>query len=174
MAMAKTDAGQKVLKDRRSGLTPRQRAALIMIDGQRSVDDLLAATSAGGITRADIDHLVQLGLVSEQPAQQGQPQAQAQASVRAQADPQPARQRPIRTHSEEDFTDSSSLGWGRYVRAYGIATELSAELARKDVELSLAIDAAGTIEELESLAPRIRAAVGPVKFARLEAALKAR
>jgi hypothetical protein len=168
MIMAKTDAGLKVLRDRRSGLSPRQRAALILIDGQRSVEDLLAATSAGGITRADIDHLVQLGLVAQQAAKDGQqPQAQEQAAAAA------ARQRQVRAQ-EQDFTDSSSIGWGRYVRAYGIATELSAELSRKDVELSLAIDAAGTVEELEALAPRIRAAVGPAKFARLEAALKAR
>jgi hypothetical protein len=168
MIMAKTDAGLKVLRDRRSGLSPRQRAALILIDGQRSVEDLLAATSAGGITRADIDHLVQLGLVAQQAAKAGQqPQAQEQAAAAA------ARQRQVRAQ-EQDFTDSSSIGWGRYVRAYGIATELSAELSRKDVELSLAIDAAGTVEELEALAPRIRAAVGPAKFARLEAALKAR
>jgi hypothetical protein len=170
MIMAKTDAGLKVLRDRRSGLSPRQRAALILIDGQRSVEDLLAATSAGGITRADIDHLVQLGLVAQQAAKAGQqPQVQEQPQAAAAA----ARQRQVRPQ-EQDFTDSSSIGWGRYVRAYGIATELSAELSRKDVELSLAIDAAGTVEELEALAPRIRAAVGPAKFARLEAALKAR
>lgn len=149
MPMVKTDEGLRMLKDRRSGLSPRQRAALILVDGQRSLEDVLAATSAGGITRADIDRLLELGLVAEH-----------------QAMPE-----PIRTRSS-DFTDSSSLGWGRYVRAYGIATELSAELSRKDAELALAIDAAGSIEDLEALAPRIRAAVGPAKFARLEQALK--
>lgn len=150
MAMVKTDEGLRMLKDRRGGLSPRQRAALILIDGQRSLEDVLAATSAGGITRADIEKLLELGLVAEQTD----------------------LPEPIRTKNP-DFTDSSSLGWGRYVRAYGIATELTAELARKDTRLSLAIEAAGSIEELEALAPLIRAAVGPEKFARLEAALKA-
>lgn len=152
MPMAKTDEGLRMLKDRRSGLTPRQRAALILVDGQRSLEDVLAATSAGGVTRADIERLLELGLVAEQ--------AGGAAG--------------IRTRPAPEFLDSTSVGWGRYVRAYGIATELSAELARREPELSLAIDAAGSLEELEALAPRIRAAVGPSRFARLEAALKAR
>lgn len=155
MTIAKTDEGLRVLKDRRSGLPPRQRAALILIDGQRSVDDLLAATSAGGITRADIERLVELGLAAEQLVP-----------------PRPPRE-PGRG-AAPDFTDSSSQLWDRYVRAYGIATQLAADLPRRDAELALAIDAAGSLEELEALAPRIRAAVGPVKFARLEAALRAR
>jgi hypothetical protein len=46
MTMAKTDEGLRSLKDRRSGLSPRQRAALILIDGQRSVEEVLSV--AGG------------------------------------------------------------------------------------------------------------------------------
>jgi hypothetical protein len=149
MTIAKTDAGLQVLRDRRSGLSPRQRAALILIDGQRSLDEVLGATSAGGITRADIERLLELGLVAEQLIPQ-----------------RPARE------PEADFTDSTSAGWDHYVRAYGIATELAAQLGRRDTQLALAIEAAGTIAELDALAPRLREAVGPVKFARLEAALR--
>jgi len=150
MTIAKTDAGVRSLKDRRSGLSPRQRAALILIDGQRSVEDVLAVTS-GGISRADIDQLLEMGLVAE-----------------LLTPPRPPRP------AEEDFTDSSHAGWDQYVRAYGIATELAAELGRKDIQLALAVEAAGTIAELDALAPRLREAVGPVKFARLEAALRMR
>jgi len=151
MTMAKTDTGVQVLKDRRSGLSPRQRAALILIDGQRSVQDVLAATCAAGVTQADIDRLLALGLVAEQLV--------------------PRRPAPA---PGPEFTDSTSAGWDRYVRAYGIATELAAQLARKDIELALAVEAAGTLAELDALAPRLREAVGPVKFARLEAALRMR
>jgi hypothetical protein len=151
MTMAKTDAGLRVLKDRRSGLSPRQRVALILIDGQRSIEEVLAATSASGITRADIDRLAELGLVTEQLVP-----------------PRPARPQV------PDFTDSSMAGWDQYVRAYGIATELAAQLDRKDIELALAVEAAGTTAELDALAPKLRQALGPVKFARLEAALRMR
>lgn len=155
MIMAKTDAGLRMLKDRRSGLSPRQRAALIMIDGQRSLEEVLAATSAAGITRADIERLVELGLVAEQ-LRQLEP-ASIEAGV-----------------SQPAFLDSTSVGWERYVRAYGIATDLTAQLGHRDDGLALAVEAAGTLQELEALAPRIRAAVGPVRFARLEAALRPR
>jgi hypothetical protein len=151
MTLAKTEAGLRVLKDRRSGLSPRQRAALIVIDGQRSLEEVLAATAAGGITRADIERLAELGLVTD-----------------LLVPPRPAQP------PSADFTDSSMAGWDQYVRAYGIATELAAQLDRKDIELALAVEAAGTIAELDALAPRLREAVGPVKFARLEAALRMR
>jgi len=151
MTMAKTDAGVRVLKDRRGGLSPRQRAALILIDGQRSVEEVLAVTSAGGITRADIELLAERGLVTEQLVP-----------------PRPAQPR------DAEFTDSSMAGWEQYVRAYGVATELAAQLGRKDIQLALAVEAAGTIAELDALAPQLREALGPVKFARLEAALRMR
>ena len=143
MTMAKTDAGVRVLKNRQGGLTPRQRAALILFDGQRSLEDVLAATAPGGVTRADIDRLVQMGLVADQPA-------------------------------ELQFPDSGLPGTAereRYLQAYGIATMLLAELGPKWSSLHLAVEAASDLQELEELSPRIRAAVGPRKFAELEAIL---
>lgn len=146
MTLAKTDAGLRILKDRHSGLSPRQRAALILFDGQRSLDDVLAATAPGGVTRDDIEHLMALGLVAE-----------------------PAPGTP-------SFSDSGPGGIDRdrYLQAYAIATALTAGLGPKWGSLNLAVEAAGNLEELEALAPGIRSAVGPLKFARLEAALKPR
>ena len=68
MTMSKTTAGHQVLKERSAGLSPRQRAALILFDGKRTVQDVLAVTSPTGVTSADIDRLVQMGLVAEQGA----------------------------------------------------------------------------------------------------------
>src|ERR1700746_512914 len=65
MTLAKTEAGQQVLKDRSVALTPRQRAALILVDGKRSSLDVLGATAAAGVTRPDIDKLLELGPVTE-------------------------------------------------------------------------------------------------------------
>jgi hypothetical protein len=146
MTLSKTDAGLRMLKDRTSGLSPRQRAALILFDGQRSLDDVLAATSGGGITRADIEHLVSLGLVAELPP--GVP----------------------------TFSDSGpgGLDRDRYLQAYAVATALTSELGGKWGNLNLAVEAAGNLEELEALSSRIRSAVGPLKFARLEALIRAR
>jgi hypothetical protein len=144
MTLAKTDAGVRVLKNRQGGLTPRQRAALILFDGQRSLEDVLAATSAGGVTRADIERLLQMGLVAEQPP-------------------------------ELRFPDSGLPGTAereRYLQAYEFATELTAGLDGKWANLNLAVEAADSLEALQELAPRIRQAVGPTQFARLEALLR--
>jgi hypothetical protein len=144
MTLAKTDAGLRMLKDRASGLSPRQRAALILFDGQRSLEQVLAATS-GGVSREDIEHLLELGLVADQPPAQ-------------------------------PFSDSGPGGLerDRYLQAYAIATALTAELGGKWGNLDLAVEAANNLEELEALAPRIRSAVGPVQFAKLEALLRPR
>jgi hypothetical protein len=145
MTLAKTDAGLRMLKDRHSGLSQRQRAALILFDGQRSLHDVLAVTAPGGVTREDIERLMELGLVAELP-------------------PMPA------------FSDSGpgGLDRDRYLQAYGIATALTAALDGKWGDLNLSVEAAENLEDLQALAPRIRAAVGPLKFARLEAILKPR
>jgi hypothetical protein len=146
VTLAKTDAGLRMLKDRASGLSPRQRAALILFDGQRSLEDVLAATSPGGVTRADIEHLLAMGLVAELAA------------------------------GMQPFTDSGpgGLDRDRYRQAYAVATALTGELGGKWGNLNLAVEAANTLEELQALAPRIRAAVGPLKSAKLDAVLKPR
>jgi hypothetical protein len=76
----------------------------------------------------------------------------------------------------QPFSDSGpgGLDRDRYLQAYGIATQLTAELGSKWGSLNLAVEAAGNLEELEALAASIRAAVGPLKFARLDAALRHR
>ena len=62
MIPVKTAAGQQVLKDRSVPLSLRQRAALIVIDGKRSLAELLQGS---GVTPEDVQRLFQLGLVAE-------------------------------------------------------------------------------------------------------------
>jgi hypothetical protein len=60
----RTAAGQAALTRRTRELTPRQRTALFMVDGKRSVDIVLALASQAGAKAADFSALVALGLVS--------------------------------------------------------------------------------------------------------------
>jgi len=60
----RTAAGQAALRRRTRELTPRQRTALFMVDGKRSVDIVLALASQAGARAADFSELVTLGLVS--------------------------------------------------------------------------------------------------------------
>ena len=149
MIPAKTASGQQVLKDRSVTLTPRQRAAFILIDGKRSVDDVLIATSAAGVTRADIELLFQLGVVAAGGTQ------------------------PV-TPSANDETPRHATPQERYKAAYPVATRLTAGMGLRGVRLNLAVEAAGSFEDLRALAPRILDAVGAEKFAELDAALRGR
>lgn len=141
MPISKTAAGHQVLKDRSAGLPRRLRAALILIDGHRSLEAVLAATEASGVTRQDIERLQAMGLVSDEPG-----------------DSYPV-----------PLLDAGGDARRRYTEAYVLATGLTAASGRRD--LHLAVEGAGSLEELQALAPRILAAVGPLRFGRLRAAL---
>lgn len=149
MKLVKTEAGQRVLKDRSVSLTPRQRAAFILCDARNTLEHVLAVTKAVGVTRDDIQHLLDQGLIA--PLQDEKEVAVEQAQVALHArDPQQ-----------------------RYQDAYPIATRLTASLGLKGFRLNLAVEHAGNYEELRALAPRIRDAVGDEAFAPLERALNA-
>jgi hypothetical protein len=153
MLVAKTDLGLRVIQDKSIPLTPRQRAALILVDGKRSLKDLQAAMAAAGIAQPELDRLFELGLVQDQ-------NPQATAAERAAEE---AAQRHKKRNARE-----------RYAEAYPIATKLTASLGLRGFRLNLAVEAAGSYEDLLALAPKIREAVGPERFARLDAALNDR
>ena len=144
MIPVKTSAGQQVLKDRSVTLTPRQRAVFILIDGKRSLDDVLQSTAAAGVTREDVDRLFELGLVAD-----SSPAIELAAAPAA--DPRTPQQ--------------------RYAEAYPIATKLTASLGLRGVRLNLAVEGATSYEDLLALSPKIRDAVGTEKFAPLAKAL---
>ena len=145
MIPAKTPAGLQVLKDRSAAdLTPRQRTALIMIDGKRSLAEVLAA----GATPEDIERLFDLELVT-------------QASSEAATIPAPLAAMPTAKPSPQQ----------RYAEAYPIASRLTAGLGLRGFRLNLAVEAAAGYEDLVALSAKIREAVGADKFAPLALAL---
>lgn len=142
MSMSKTAAGHQVLKDRSAGLPQRLRAALILIDGHRTMEDVLAATEHSGVTRTDIDRLVAMGLVADEPG-----------------DSYPV---PLLTEYSMETSERE-----RYMKAYDLATHLTAALGARGSHLNLAVEGAASLEELQALASRIREAVGAARFAPL-------
>ena len=167
MPIAKTEAGLQVMKDRSVALSPRQRSVLILIDGRRSLEEVVAASVAIGSGRNDVEHLLGLGLITElrdesRPA--GSPGAEALPASAPEALDEPASAAPgdpgdVRTPQQ------------RYQDAYPIAARLTAELGLRGFRLNLAVEAAGNYEQLRQLAPKILGAVGQSKFAPLRRAL---
>jgi uncharacterized protein YcbX len=167
MVLVKTQAGQQALKDRHGSLSSRQRSAFILFDGKRSTAEILSATAAMGITLDDIQAMVDQGLL-EPVSRQGQPGSPV--TLAGQASAQPAGAAPA--------SPAGVVGEGsgrspkeRYQAAYPIATELTAALGLRGFRLNLAVEGAGSFEDLAALAPKIREAVGDAKFDRLDKAL---
>ncbi|RYF30598.1 MAG: hypothetical protein EOO23_04785 [Comamonadaceae bacterium] len=147
MKYIKTEKGQQVLKDRSVQLAPRQRSAFILCDGKNTVQQVLASTAPMGMTPDDFDQMVVLGLL------------------------EPARDAVADAQAALDKISSERTPQQRYQDAYPIATRLTASLGLRGFRLNLAVEGAGTYEQLRDLAPKIRDAVGPDKFAPLEQAL---
>lgn len=151
MIPTKTEAGVQVMKDRSVPLTPRQRGALILMDGKRTLEEVLAATASTGVTEEDVAHLLQIGLIVDA----APPRARASAPASAVAGP-----------AEGDRE--------RYLEAYRLASQLTAGLGLKGFRLNLAVEAAADFKDLVALAPRLREAVGEAKFAPLAALIRGR
>lgn len=167
MVLVKTQAGLESLKDRRGILTSRQRSAFILFDGKRSTREVLAATAAMGITQADVQAMLDQGLLEPQG---GQPSAAGQNLAPA-AESAAAAATDLGTVASPINEGSGRTPKERYEAAYPIATELTAAMGLRGFRLNLAVEGAGSFEDLAALAPRIREAVGDDKFARLEQAL---
>jgi len=178
MILAKTETGLQVFKDRSVRLTPRQRSAFILFDGQRSVADVL--TSGMGIASEDVDQMVELGLLAVMPRSSG---SLSPAPVFAATD------QPVVSLSESANRVTTERGAAavepqsaspldtvrdaqqRYQDAYPIATRLTASLGLRGFRLNLAVEGSSNHQDLLALAPKIRAAVGGAKAEPLDRAL---
>ncbi len=158
MIYTKTPVGQAAMQARSAEMNQRQRAAFIMFDGKRELADVLKATNGVGVTVADIDHLVDFGFLSAI-GDGGNPSPAFQAVTL------PTPLAPV------DGGGPSKLSQANYSTAYPIATRLTAGLGLRGFRLNLAVEAAGDLEKLKELAPRIKDAVGAEKFKELEDAL---
>ena len=158
MLLVKTQAGQEALKDRHGGLTSRQRTAFILFDGKRTTADVLAATAAMGIAQADVQAMIDQGLLAPAAGQAAAPVDSASVGEALPA-----------LELSDEISGRSAME--RYQAAYPIATELTSGMGLRGFRLNLAVEGAGSFDDLAALAPKIREAVGDAKFARLEQAL---
>jgi hypothetical protein len=160
MILVKTQAGHDALKDRQGSLSPRQRSAFILFDGRRTTREVLTATAAMGITQDDVEVMLAHGLLQPQDGHSFSQAAPAAASAI-----------DLGTVASAPGSGSGRTPMERYQAAYPIATELTSSLGLRGFRLNLALEGAGSFEDLAALAPKIRDAVGDAKFARLDKAL---
>ncbi|MEG0558720.1 MAG: hypothetical protein RR574_19945, partial [Comamonas sp.] len=61
MYFVKTAQGQQAFKERHQDFAQRLRSAFLLFDGKRSLNQVLEATAAMGVTQADVMSLVDKG-----------------------------------------------------------------------------------------------------------------
>ena len=170
MTLAKTALGHQAMKDRSVRLTPRQRSAFILFDGQRSRDQVLAATAGTGVDAADIDAMVAAGLLAESTAEEsGFARGTGGAESMGTGPDTGTDAAPAGDHGLP--SPAGRTPQQRYTDAYPIATQLTSGLGLRGFRLNLTLEAASGFDDLARLAPRIRDAVGPEKYAPLDRAL---
>ena len=135
MILVKTEAGQRVLKDRSIALTPRQRSAFILCDGKRSVVDVLEAGM--GVSREEIDQMIAQGLL----ALVGEGGVAVAAIPAASPAPAPA---PVAAAPAAGRSDQQ-----RYKDAYPIATQLTGSLGLRGFRLNLSVEGTANYEQLQ-------------------------
>lgn len=156
MKLTKTETGQQAFKSRSPLFSARQRTAFIMFDGQRSVDQVLAAASSLGLSAEDVEHMVAHGFLSPAPGEAILALAEAAQNLAVQIAADAFKARPPQE---------------RYTEAKPLATKLTAALGLRGFRLNLAVESAGGFEELLALLPKIRDAAGAKACEELERVL---
>ena len=155
MIWTKTDAGRTEIQARSLVKERAQRTLLLLIDGLKSDEMLLA--SLGGISAADFGALQALGLITPAPAPSPSPGARpgGNSPGRAAAGPAtpPGGPTPaLPTLAPLPEAESAPLDYAQFTAT--LTRLISSELGLRGFVLTLAVEKAGTIEELQAVAQR--------------------
>jgi hypothetical protein len=152
---AKTEAGRSEIQARALVKERAQRNLLLVIDGVKTDEMLLA--SLAGISAADFESLRSLGLIEPAATPSGSRSGGSSSSrSAASASAAPATETPL---DYEQFTAA-------------LTQMISKELGLRGFVLTLAVEKAGTIEELRAVADRTLAQIGERKGAAVAAAAR--
>ena len=170
MRPIKTELGQTAFKERSPLISSKQRATFIIVDGKKSIDEILVAMAGMGVKREDIDYLVEQGFLA----------IPAPAVTASSPEPAPARA-PAGAPASAPFAQSADASLRpvsdrtpqqRYQDAKPIATKLSASLGLRGFMLNLSVESAAGYDDLVKLLPKLQEALGTKACRELEQALK--
>ena len=173
----KTAKGHQVLVDKSVPLSGRQRMLFILMDGRLPLADVLESTKGIGITSADIESLIRLGLIESDTPEPQSRNAQRPSSSRGLASVRPGDESRHAGETAESGRKSTpkpipvSEHQSRYKLAYPIAVQISADLGIWGFKLNLAVEQAMGYDDLLTLLPRLQAARGRAECQELENAL---
>ena len=180
----KTDVGQQAFRERSALFSASQRAAFILFDGSKSVEQVLVSTASLGITQSDVEHMVVNGFLKGKavpvpskvvvPALPVPPMltALSASAGTAPVTSAPVSDAPLPASTQAAETVPLRALQERYSVAKPLATQLTASLGLRGFMLNLGVESASGYDDLLALFPKIQAAVGAKKCEALERALK--
>jgi hypothetical protein len=174
MKYRKTALGKQLFQERNITLSFRQRSAFILFDGEKDDSVIFKALAATGLDAADIQHLVEAGLIEVSDGFKSSDfrSSDFKASVPFAASVPPSAANAASLGASPAAAPPVISEQERYQRAYPIATKLTSGLGLRGFRLNFALESASGYKDLVALAPKIREAVGDEKFAELARALK--
>jgi hypothetical protein len=147
----KTDAGRLEMQTRALVKERARRNLLLLIDGVKT--DTMLLGGLAGITEADFDALRDLGLIAPVAEPSGaRANRAAAASSASTAAPAPAAAPPA-----EAAAPAAPLDYAQFTAA--LTQLISSELGLRGFVLTLAVEKAGTSEELQAVAARTLAQI---------------
>lgn len=141
-------------------MSARQRAAFLLFDGQRPLDEVLSSTVGLGVTQADILDLVEKEFLQSPVAQAGTSAVPATEKT----------DRPDPAGSDVPAPDPG-LAAERYQKAYPLATSITAAMGLRGFRLNLAVEAAHGYDGLLALLPQIAKSAPAAEVKKLAQAL---
>ena len=170
MAYTKTPLGQTAFTERSVSMSNRQRSLFLLVNGSRTIDQILVITKALGSTQADIDHLASCGFIGE-----GVESADGAVAPKPSSSPLVSSAVAGVASSALDVSSapsSTATPRERFAQAWPMATQLTAGMGLRGFRLNLSIEGASGYDDLLALLPKIQAALGHEKCAALERVLK--
>ena len=150
MIWGKTEAGRLEMQTRALVKERARRNLLLLIDGVKT--DAMLLGGLAGITEADFDALRDLGLIAPVAESSGTRANRASAASSA-STPAPAAPPP----PAEAAAPAAPLDYAQFTAA--LTQLISSELGLRGFVLTLAVEKAGTIEELQAVAARTLAQI---------------
>lgn len=160
MKYVKTEAGQLAFKQRDPSISARQRSLFILFDGNKTVEQVLAATAGMGVSAQDVEALVQSGFLAQVAEPETKSAVKPATAASGTLPSAPSAGTPSRQDQE------------RYLQSKALATQITSSLGLRGFRLNLAVEGAANLAELQELLPKIQAAAGVDTCKVLEAALK--
>lgn len=193
MRLYKTGQGQAAFKQRSALFSARQRSLFILFDGKKELAEVLTAAAGLGMGPSDVEYLLSLGFLSQQPSDlppdtssaplgamsmagalasaaapltsASAPLASTAAPAAPASDPLASAAAPLSPALPEPEPRSEQQ---RYFDAKPIATQLTASLGLRGLMLNLAVEGAAGYPDLLRLLPKIQDAVGAKACRKLE------